>query len=410
MLIGSYYKLARASIRASRWRSLLTMLGIIIGVVSVVTIVSIGEGVKHQVRRQVENFGPDLLIVRPGQTLSRDTDGNLTGLSMWGSFNGVGALTDTDIKAIDKAENVGMVAPMSLVNGVATYEDKRLDNGVVVATTANLPDLTNQTVDFGEFLTDHDEGRFFAVIGPGVAEQLFGENVPIGKSIDFRGQRFTVKGVMTKFDSTPFVSGVDFNNSVFISYATGKALSEGNAQVVQILVKPADAEGVDRTQASIESALLQTHGGQQDFSVLKQDETISAAGNILTILTALVAAVATISLVVGGIGVMNIMLVSVTERTQEIGIRKAVGATNHQILMQFLVESMVLSLAGGALGVLLALVINFVLRVTTSLEPVLSPIVIVVAMLMSLVVGVIFGVVPAMKAARKHPIDALRFE
>ncbi|MCA9334397.1 FtsX-like permease family protein, partial [Candidatus Saccharibacteria bacterium] len=309
-----------------------------------------------------------------------------------------------------KAENVGMVASMSLVNGVATYEDKRLDNGVVVATTANLPELTNQTVDFGEFLTDHDEGRFFAVIGPGVAEQLFGENVPIGKSIDFRGQRFTVKGVMTKFDSTPLVSGIDFNNSVFISYATGKALSEGNAQVVQILVKPAEAEGVDRTQASIESALLQTHGGQQDFSVLKQDETISAAGNILTILTALVAAVATISLVVGGIGVMNIMLVSVTERTQEIGIRKAVGATNHQILMQFLVESMVLSLAGGALGVLLALVINFVLRVTTSLEPVLSPIVIVVAMLMSLVVGVIFGVVPAMKAARKHPIDALRFE
>lgn len=409
-MLGNYYKLARESIRSSRWRSFLTMLGIIIGVVSVVTIVSIGEGVKHEVSKQIQEFGPDLIIVRPGQSVNRDDSGNITGINLFNTFSTSGILTDSDVTAVSKSAGVGKIAPLGLVNGVATYEDKQLENGLVVATTSTLPELINQDTEFGEFLTEQDEGRFFAVIGQGVAEQLFGENVPIGKAIEFRGQRFTVKGVMKKFKSTPFATGTDFNQSIFISFVTGKALNEGNSQVFQILAKPDSPDNVDQTQANIEQSLLQTHGGQDDFTVLKQDETLAVTGNILTILTGLVAAVATISLLVGGIGVMNIMLVSVTERTHEIGIRKAVGATNQQILNQFLVEAVVLSLAGGIVGVLASLLVNFILRVTTNLQPVISLPVMGIAVVVSLIVGVVFGVAPAAKAARKHPIDALRFE
>lgn len=409
-LFHSYYRLARESIRLSRWRSLLTMLGIIIGVVSVITIISIGEGVKQEVSRQIQDFGPDLLIVRPGQTVNRDAAGNVIGINLLNTFGPVGTLTDNDVKTITGTEGVQKLAPLAIVNGIAQHDGKALDSGVVIATTSSFEELLSHDTQFGEFLTNRDEGRFFAVIGQGVAEQLFEENVPIGKSIEFRGERFVVKGVFSEFKATPFSGGVDFNNSIFIPYITGKVLSDGATQVIQILVKPEDLTSVDAVQSSLKQNLLLAHGGQANFTVLKQDENLAITNNILTILTALVAAVATVSLVVGGTSIMNIMLVSVTERTQEIGIRKAVGATNQQILSQFLVEAVVLSVVGGVLGVIVSLLLNFGLRITTDLRPAISLSVIAIALILSVLVGVIFGVVPALKAARKHPIDALRFE
>lgn len=409
-MLGNYYKLARESIRSSKWRSLLTMLGIIIGVVSVITIVSIGEGVKRQVSHQISDFGSDLIIIRPGQTVNRDNSGNVVGLNLFNTFNGTGVLTDNDVKIVTKTAGVKLMAPLATVNGVPSYDGQRFNDGLVIATNQNLPDLLNHDTEFGEFLTTRDEGKDFAVIGQQVAEELFKENVPIGKAIDFRGQRFIVKGVFKKFDATTYAAGADLNKAIFIPYVTGQKINQGSSQVFQILVKPETTDQAKTVQSSIESALTEAHGGQQDFTVLGQDETLAVTNNVLTVLTGLVAAVATISLVVGGIGVMNIMLVSVTERTHEIGIRKAVGATNRQILSQFLVEAIVLSLAGGIIGVLVSVVLNFVLRITTNLEPVISVPVMIIAVFVSFVVGVVFGVTPAIKAARKHPIDALRFE
>lgn len=407
MLVSINLKMALSSLRTTKLRSLLTMLGIVIGVVSVVTTVSIGEGVKQQVSKQVGQAGSNLITVRPGHVVHRDEGGKITSVNLLSSFSAT-TFTEDDLTVIDKVPGVDLVTPMSLVNGIPQVEGREYDEGLVIATRDSVGKVLNQKLEFGGYFSDGDSVQEGAVIGKRVAEKLFQENVPIGRQFTIRGHEFRVRGIFEDTPSSPLIPYSDYSNTVFIPYAAGKELNGNSAQIYQVLVKA--KSGIDQNQviAGITDALKQAHSGQADFTVLKQKETYALANNVLNLLTSFVAAVAAVSLLVGGIGIMNIMLVSVTERTREIGIRKAVGATNRQILSQFLIEAMVLSFSGGIIGVLLSLLANYMLRITTSLQPVINLTIIGVATGVAILVGIIFGIAPAAKAARKDPIDALR--
>lgn len=403
----SNLKMAREAIRSSRWRSLLTMLGVVIGIVSVVTIVSLGEGAKQQIVGQINHGGSDLITVRPGR-ISKQTDtGALTGL--FGGLN-TGFLSESDYATIDAANGVKGAIPFAYVNGIPKTHDREFAEALVIATTEEAPQAINQKLEYGAFFNKSESDRDVAVIGKRVAEQLFQENVPIGKLFTVRGRQFVVRGVFEEFQVSPLIPNADYNNAIFIPYDSGKKLDNGQVQLYQVLARPDTPNQTNLAAEAIKTSLANTHSGQVDFTVLRQEDIQASAQRVLDLLTGAIAAIAGIALVVAGIGIMNIMLVSVTERTREIGVRKAIGATNRQILGQFLTEAALLSFVGGLLGLVFSLLTNYLLRIFTNLTPVLTWQIMAFATLVSVGIGIVFGITPALKAARMRPIDALRHE
>lgn len=403
-MVTGNFKIALDSIKSAKWRSLFTMLGIIIGVASVVTIVSIGEGVKNQIIGQISHFGPDLITVRPGKTL-KDA-GYIPGVQLSTSVVSE-PLSENDVKAVSGAKNVKTVVPLSYVTAEPKVEKRTFTQSFVMGTSKDLPEVFNQKVRYGEFFKADDQ-KNVAVIGKNVAEELFQEQVPIGRSMEIRGQLFVVLGVFDEFETAALTPLANYNSAIFIPLESAKKLTNNQANIQQILVKPDTPELTGAVVQDIQKRLKNAHSGQDDFSVLKQEDNLAITSSILDLLTGLISGVAAISLIVGGIGIMNVMIVSVTERTSEIGIRKAVGATNRQILAQFLIESSVISFVGGILGVVLSLFMNFILRISTDLQPAISVATMLIAILVALIVGVVFGVAPALRAANKDPIEALR--
>lgn len=399
--------MARASVRSSRLRSVLTMLGVIIAVVSVVTTISLGEGIKQQITDQINHLGDDLITIRPGKLVERGPDGRIDSINF---FAGLASsdLTDKDITSIMSHPNIKTAAPLSIVTGTPKYDNQKFSSGHIIATNHKLPDIISKDVEYGSFFSSSELDKGIAVIGTGVAEKLFKENIPIGKSFDLRGQRFIVTGVYERFETNLITPEVDFNNAIFIPSDTGKQLVGGRLQVYEVLAKPHNPDKVAETTAQLEATLRENHGGQNDFTILKEQDAIDVAGSIFGLLNTAVAAFAAVALLVGGVSIMNVMLASVTERTREIGIRKAVGATNRQIRNQFLTESVFLSLWGAFVGILLSGLINISLRIFTDLQPVITWQSLLLATGVSVAVGVVFGVVPAVKAASKDPINSLR--
>lgn len=403
-------KMAVASLKLSKARSFLTMLGVIIGVVSVVTVVSIGQGVKAQVGREIDQLGRDLITIRPGSAAQHSTGGgDIAGVNIFYSTANSGSLEQRDIETVRQTPGVGQAVPLALVNGPLKADGRTYETPLVLATTEAMDGVLRQPVEYGEFFSAGQSGQANgAVIGHDVADRLYGERTPLGQSFEFLGQTFFVRGVLKKFDATPLSLTTDFNDVIFVPYQTAQSLTGGNAQLYEILAKPSDPAQLDQTVGNITERLRQSHNGQQRFSILRQSESLAITNNILDLMTKLIAGIAAISLLVGGIGIMNVMLVSVAERMHEIGLRKALGASNRQIMLQFLTESTVLSFVGGLLGVAASLLINFILRVATPLTPVISWEAVVISVFVSLLVGMLFGTVPALKAARKDPIEALR--
>jgi ABC-type antimicrobial peptide transport system permease subunit len=404
-------KMAIVSLRAARLRNLLTMLGIIIGIVSVVTVVGIGEGVKAQVAKQINHFGKDLITVRPGHVANRSAAASIENTDLLFGLNSISGLSGHDLDTVKKTSHVTLAAPLGVVPGAVQVDDgPQHDSSLVLATNADLPGVLNQAVLYGSFFGGEDEQDNVAVIGRSTAQRLFQESVPLGRQFTFRGQTFIVRGIFSDFDSTPLSPTADFNNAIFIPYLTADRLTGNSTQMYTILAKPDATKNTTPAIAALDRNLLKQHGGQQDFTVLNAQENVATSGNVLNLLTSLITMVAAISLLVGGVGIMNIMLVSVTERMHEIGVRKAVGATNRQILSQFVMEATVLSVAGGVIGMVLSLVVDLLLHAYSSLKPVISWQALVAATLISIVIGVVFGAAPAIKAARKDPIEALRHE
>ena len=405
-MIKENYRMALGSIRSSRLRSTLTMFDIIIGVASVVTIVGLGEGLKNQVSGQITKLGSNLIIVQPGKrvtdrTLHLDSLQNLGGTSS-------GVLTEQDLADVTKTVGIDLLSPVATITGLPSSEGKTMDTATIVGSTNALPTILGKKVAYGSFFGKNDQARNYAIIGPGVAAQLFGENVPIGKSFQIRGSDFIVQGIFEQTPITPLSPSVNFNNAIVIPYGTLKQISAGSLQINQILVTTKTADQAKPVATALKSVLLKDHGGQEDFSVLRQEETLAITDSVFSQLTVFITGIAAISLLMGGIGIMNIMFASVSERTREIGIRKAVGATNKQIVGQFVTEATVISVTGAVIGVAVALLIIALLRATTSLEPAISFPIIGIATVVSIFTGMLSGIFPAAKAARKDPIESLR--
>ncbi|MBA2278835.1 ABC transporter permease [Candidatus Saccharibacteria bacterium] len=410
LLLNSNARMALQSIRSNKLRSLLTMVGIIIGVSSVILTISLGEGIRRQVADTNQTSNDSLVTVRSGQIVKRSADGVITDVNYLASL-GVNTLTYQDYEAIGKLPNAGTVVPLSTVSGLATnFEGESYPEATVVATTAKLPEIINQKVVYGGFFQDSTSSRRVAIIGKRVAEELFNENVPLGKLLTIRGHDFVVGGIFDEFKTNPLSAVTDFNKAIFISYTTAQSITSANPPIFQLLITPKDDVSAEQIAEATTALLLKNHGNQQDFTVLKGNETAIVARNTVAIATSFVAGIAAISLLVGGIGIMNIMFVNVTERTREIGVRKSLGATNRQIYHQFLIEAAVISTVGGIVGIIVALAGNALLRITTDLQPAVTWQIVALAVGVSAIVGIIFGTIPAVKAARKDPIESLRYE
>jgi putative ABC transport system permease protein len=403
-------KTALSSVRGAKWRSFMTMMGVIIGIVSVVTVVSIGEGVKQQVVTQTNQLGKDLITVRPGQIIGRDKDGKITRVNLFAGLTTAGSLTEEDVKAIQQAKGVSTALPLSIVAGTLQYDNQPYPGVITIGTTPDFPRVLHQKIAYGDFFGTDDSNENGAIIGAGVAQDVFGQDVPLGQGFEILDQQFVVRGVFEEFKTAPFSLETDFNQAVFIPHQVAQTITNNKALIYEILAQPKAGESGDAVSGRITASLRKAHGNQEDFTVLKKSETVNVTGSILSLLTTFIAGIAAISLLVGGIGIMNVMLVSVTERMQEIGIRKAIGATSRQIMNQFLIEATVLSVVGGIIGILTSLLISVLLRLFTPLQPVISWQVVAIAAGVSLLVGIVFGTAPAVKAARKDPIEALRNE
>ncbi|GAB4209580.1 MAG: ABC transporter permease [Roseiflexaceae bacterium] len=409
--IWEIVRLALDSLRANKMRALLTMLGVIIGVASVVALISLGAGASNAITSQVEAIGTNVLTIMPQSPGSRGPGGG-------GSAD---SLTLADYQAIENLRlPLAGIAPVFNANAqiVAPATDT---SASVVGTTPAYQTINSLTLSAGAFI---DQGHISSaapviVLGADLATELFGSGQAVGQTVQVRGQPLRVIGVLAAKGGSGFGS-VDSNALIPISLAQqrlfGGRTADGNGyRVSSISISAANSGDLDAIQERVALLLRERHrlpadGSGDDFGVLNQASVLSTLTTITSLLTVFLAAVAGISLLVGGIGIMNIMLVSVTERTREIGLRKAVGARNRDIMLQFVIEALVLSLAGGLIGLLLGSAITMLVTLSglLSAPPTLNAALLAVSF--SMAVGLFFGIYPANRAAKLNPIEALRHE
>jgi putative ABC transport system permease protein len=398
---------ARALLR-NKMRSFLTTLGIVIGVSAVIAMVAIGEGAKKRVEDAFASMGADLLIVLPGTT---------TRGGAFGGFGSMPTLTWEDVRAIrSEVPSVRAVAVQLRTTAQILSDDQNWTTSVT-GTSPEFFDIRSWPVGVGAYFTasDVDGGTKVAVLGKTVADKLFGAGVdPVGLTVRIKNVPFQVVGVLAPKGQSPM--GQDYDDVVFVPQSAYQAKVQGGLQkyVSGAIVVGALPGQTGRAERQLSELLRDRHrippGGDDDFSIRNLTEMAGAQAQGVSTITTLLAAIAAVSLVVGGIGIMNIMLVSVTERTREIGIRMAVGARPRDILAQFLVEALTLATAGGAIGVILGIVAAQRLSAQFGWPMLIRPDIVAVSVAFSAAVGVAFGIYPARKASQLDPIEALRFE
>jgi putative ABC transport system permease protein len=395
---------ALQGLAANKLRSSLTMLGIIIGVLAVILGTAIGQGSRAQILDRIQSLGSNAITVFPGQSRQGPARG--------GQGSAV-SLTLADADAIRKnCPTVIGVAPQVQRSAQVKYGNQNTSTSIV-CTTPEFLAIRGFRVETGDFFTDRDVRghRKVCVVGKTTAQTLFGESTPIGKSLRIKGINFKIIGLLALKGSALFG---DPDDQIVIPVTTGMKQVFGVDSVSQIYAQTARAEEADKAAAEIEDALRKSHklaaSAESDFSVRTQQEFMQLGDQSSQTLTFLLTGIAAVALLVGGIGIMNIMLVSVTERTREIGIRKAVGAKNFNILFQFLIEALTLSVMGGLIGILGGVLASSLISSLLGWPTQISPFWVTVAFCSSAGIGVFFGIYPAWKAAQLDPIEALRYQ
>ncbi|WP_295258002.1 ABC transporter permease [Veillonella sp.] len=398
------FLMAWASLIANKMRSILTMLGIIIGVAAVIALVSIGNGVKQDIQNSISSLGSNLLMVMPGAPRTpgvRPSAGSMKSLKV------------SDYEAISKLDGVKAASPMTNGSYVVIYQNKNWTTSVS-GVSYNYLDVNNWSMKSGRFLSEKNvqNRERVAVVGKTVVKNLFGDEDPVGAEIRVKNIPFRIIGVLNSKGSGAM--GNDQDDMVIIPYTTAMERVEGVDYLRMIYVVGKDENGIDRLQSDIENLLRVRHGikdtNLDDFNIQNMNSIMETMEETTGTLTLFLGAVAAISLVVGGIGIMNIMLVSVTERTREIGVRKALGATYSVIVTQFLIEAVVISLMGGIIGIMLGIGSSKLIGLASGMSTVISLPTIVMSFAFSMAIGLIFGIYPARKAAKLNPIDALHYE
>jgi putative ABC transport system permease protein len=404
---------ATDSLSANKMRSMLTILGIVIGVAAVIAMLSIGRGAEASITSQIESIGTNLIYVTAGSSSEN---------GVRSAAGSAATLTIDDANQLAGLENVVVVAPQTESFAQMVYQGQNT-NTRLMGVTSSYQDLGSMTLADGEFISDTDQANrsLVVVLGSSVAETLFGTtDGVVGQKVRMNGQPFKVIGVLESKGGTGFMNQDD---QVFVPLSTalyritGGMRFRGSSTISQINIKASDSKVVDSVVEDVTQGMRQLHGtveGADDFTVTSQEATLATATAVTDTLSLFLGGIAGISLLVGGIGIMNIMLTTVSERTHEIGLRKAVGALRKDIMVQFLVESVVLSFLGGLIGVALgwgiAQLMGSVQISNTTITPVVGLDSVLLATLFSMAVGLFFGIYPATRAARLQPVEALRHE
>ena len=403
LLLRTHLSIALDSLHRNRARTFLSALGIAIGVASIVLIMSLTGGIGSLISASSDKNNANLILVRPstGKELAENLIDELTANNQYAKSS----LTLDDTTSIAKLGNIEAVSPIASNISAVTIGDKSYQSINVVATNADLIKTAKLALKNGQFFEESGTHNNAAVIGHDLATKLFGTTDILARTFQYGDQKFIIVGVLEKTDSPINYNGVDFDNSILIDINFASSF-ESSIQIQQINVRTTDS--TESVAEEIKTKLTNSKKGDTTFQVLTGSSNFQPAGSLLSIISSMLTLVASISLIVGGVGIMNIMLVSVSERTREIGIRKAVGASSGNILLQFLFESIILSFIGGIMGIALGYATAFAISLITPFAPHISWSILGITCLTSLIVGVIFGVYPAAKAATKDPITSLK--
>lgn len=405
LLLKTHLKLARTSIRQNRTRSFLTCLGIAIGVASIILILSLMGSISNLIKSEVNEIGSDLIVVRPSST--KDSITNIIDEFTSSNTFQQSSLSLSDVNTISKIPDISAVAPIATSTNTITSEKNTFSSVPVLGTTPDFIKIEPLALRYGSFITESNHEKT-VVLGHTLSLSLFNSiNSTVGQMVTIMGEKFMVVGVLDEVEKSINFDNIDFDNALIMDVRSLDQLL-GSTQVQQINIKAANTDSLAAITDNITSELKSSKSGDENFTVAYGDNITHPSSSLFTIVSGMLATVAAISLVVGGIGVMNIMLVSVAERTHEIGIRKAVGASARNILMQFLFEALILSIFGGIFGLILGCILAFLLSIITPFAPYISWEIIAITLLTTIAVGIVFGIYPALKAASKNPIESLK--
>ena len=398
------YRIALQSLRMNRARTALTTLGIIIGVASITLVLSLGGGAQNTVSQQVSKLDNNVILIKTGgDQLEAPSVQQLNPYAL----STTSSLTELDLGTVRLTKGVTKIAPVMVLGGSVRTADGVTGSAPIIATSPDLAHILQLKQSVGQFI-DSSTARDTVVVGRSLAVELYGTDQVLGQQLLLKGVPHTIIGVVKETNAPINLSGIDLDRTVYVSLDDGKSFNQGVAQIQQMLVTAENAEAASTLRDTLDTAILKNHDNEHDFSVLAGQTIAERNNGLFTLILIITGIVACITLMVGGIGIMNIMLVGVSERTREIGIRKALGATNRHILDQFLIEALIMCVVGGILGLATAYGLAWAIATPLSFQPAMSWYITATGLGMAFVTGILFGLYPAIKAARQNPIESLR--